>query len=184
MEEFTVFLLLAEKTIKTIIFRCLKGYSYGYASACPDKRRYSFRRLVWTWWWYWWIGGLPFLYNLYGKIFRRTFSSYPALIELPFTHVATLLVKNMFFKKGVLTNFVKFTGKHLCQSLFFNKVAGLLLKKGHWHRCFPVNIAKFLRTPFLTEHPRWLLLQTWDLAAFPRATCSSTGLSKIICFRK
>ena len=26
---------------------------------------------------------------------------------------------------GVLTNFVKFTGKHLCQSLFFNKVADL-----------------------------------------------------------
>ena len=36
-------------------------------------------------------------------------------------------------KKGVLKNFAKFTGKHLCQSLFFNKVAGLrpttLLKK-------------------------------------------------------
>ena len=28
-------------------------------------------------------------------------------------------------KKGVLRNFTKFTGKHLCQSLFFNKVAGL-----------------------------------------------------------
>ena len=28
-------------------------------------------------------------------------------------------------KKGVLENFVKFTGQHLCQSLFFNKVAGL-----------------------------------------------------------
>ena len=28
---------------------------------------------------------------------------------------------------GVLENFAKFTGKHLCQSLFFNKVAGLVL---------------------------------------------------------
>ena len=27
-----------------------------------------------------------------------------------------------------------------------------------WHRCFPVNFVKFLRTPFLTEHLRWLLL--------------------------
>ena len=27
-------------------------------------------------------------------------------------------------KKGVLRNFAKFTGKHLCQSLFFNEVAG------------------------------------------------------------
>ena len=36
-------------------------------------------------------------------------------------------------RKGVLSNFAKFTGKHLCQSLFFNKVAVLkpanLLKK-------------------------------------------------------
>ena len=41
--------------------------------------------------------------------------------------------KVMFCKKGVLKNFVKFTGKHLCQSLFFNKFAGVrsetLLKK-------------------------------------------------------
>ena len=31
-------------------------------------------------------------------------------------------------KKVVLRNFVKFTGKHLCQSLFFNKVAALRLQ--------------------------------------------------------
>ena len=31
---------------------------------------------------------------------------------------------DMFCKKGVLKNFAKFTGKHLCQSLFFNEVAG------------------------------------------------------------
>ena len=57
----------------------------------------------------------------------------------------------MFYEKGVLRNFTKFTGKHLCQSLFFNKVAGLrlatFLKKKLWHRCFAVNFAKFLRTP-------------------------------------
>ena len=28
----------------------------------------------------------------------------------------------VFRKKGVLRNFTKFTGKHLCQSLFFNKL--------------------------------------------------------------
>ena len=32
---------------------------------------------------------------------------------------------DVFCQKGVLRNFAKFTGKHLCQSLFFNKVAGL-----------------------------------------------------------
>ena len=32
----------------------------------------------------------------------------------------------VFCKKGALENFTKFTGKHLCQSVFLNKVAGLL----------------------------------------------------------
>ena len=66
-------------------------------------------------------------------------------------------------KKGVLRNFTKFIEKHLCQSLFFNKVAGLrpatLLKKGLWHRCFPVNFVEFQRTPFCIEHLWWLLLK-------------------------
>ena len=35
----------------------------------------------------------------------------------------------VFCKKGFLRNFAKFSGKHLCQSLFFNKVK-TLLKKG------------------------------------------------------
>ena len=37
--------------------------------------------------------------------------------------------------------------KHLCQSLFLNKVAGIrpatLFKKRLWHRCFPVNFETF-----------------------------------------
>ena len=63
--------------------------------------------------------------------------------------------------KGVLRNFAKFTGKHLCQSLFFNKFAGLpatLLKKT-LVQVFSCKFAKFQRTPFLsTEHLPWLLL--------------------------
>ena len=69
----------------------------------------------------------------------------------------------VFCKKGVSKNFTKFTGKHLCQSLFLNKVADLrpetLLRKRLWHRCFPVNFANFLRIPFITEHLWWLLLK-------------------------
>ena len=68
----------------------------------------------------------------------------------------------VFCKKDVLRNFTKLTGEHLCQSLFFDKVAGLrpatLFKKKLWHRCFLVNFVKLLRTPFLTEHLWWLLL--------------------------
>ena len=36
---------------------------------------------------------------------------------------------DVFCEKGVLRNSAKFTGKHLCQSLFFNKVAGGALRK-------------------------------------------------------
>ena len=61
--------------------------------------------------------------------------------------------RRCFIRKGILKNFTKFTGKHLCQSPFFNKVAGLrsatLLKKRLWHKCFPVNFVTFLSTPFL-----------------------------------
>ena len=33
----------------------------------------------------------------------------------------------------------------------------IVIKKRLWYRCFPVNFAIFLRTPFLTEHRRLLL---------------------------
>ena len=45
----------------------------------------------------------------------------------------------------------------------FNKVVGLnrcsFIKKRLWHRCFPVNFAKFQRTPFLKNISGRLLLQ-------------------------
>ena len=58
----------------------------------------------------------------------------------------------VFCKKGVLRNFIKFTGKHLCLR------SATLLKKRLWHRYFLVNFMKFLRTPFFTKHLWWLLL--------------------------
>ena len=47
-------------------------------------------------------------------------------------------------KKVVLKNFAKFAGKYLCHRL--------------WHRCFPVNSAKFLRTAFSQNTSGRLLL--------------------------
>ena len=53
-------------------------------------------------------------------------------------------------KKGALINFTKFTGKHLCQSVFFNKVTGLraatLLNKKLWHKFLPVNFCEIFTT--------------------------------------
>ena len=54
-------------------------------------------------------------------------------------------------RKGVLRNFAKFTGKHLCQSLFF--------KKETLARRFPVNFTKFVRTSFL-QNTSWRLILT------------------------
>ena len=78
--------------------------------------------------------------------------------------LSQFLTRRCSVKKGVLSNFAKFTGKHLCQSLYFNKVAALLKKK-LWHRCFPVNFAKFLRTRFLQNTSRRLLLQIYEKPA-------------------
>ena len=52
----------------------------------------------------------------------------------------------VFCKKGVLRNFAKFTGKHLCQSFYFNKVAGEACKFGCHVFSDSVDI-KFFRGP-------------------------------------
>ena len=53
----------------------------------------------------------------------------------------------VFCKKGVLKTFAKFTGKHLCQSLFFNKVAGF--KNTFFYRTPPVAASVIF--PYITE---------------------------------
>ena len=82
----------------------------------------------------------------------------------------------MFWKKGVLRNFAKFTEKHLCQSLFLNKVAGLwpcnFIIKETLVQVFSVNFAKFLKTPFFTEHLWWLHLSKGLDFVFPPVNLS------------
>ena len=56
-------------------------------------------------------------------------------------------------KKGGLRSFTKVTEKHLPQSLG----PATSLNKRLWHRCFTVNFAKFLRTPFLQKTSMRLL---------------------------
>ena len=74
----------------------------------------------------------------------------------------------VFCRKGALGKFSKFIEKHLCQSFFFNKVAGLrpanLLKKRPWHMYFPVSFAKLLRTPFLNKTPLVAAFETMRLS--------------------
>ena len=96
------------------------------------------------------------------ELLYRCFQSHPI--------VRTFLVnfrssrQEVFCKKSVLKNSVKFTGKHLCQSLFFNKsLFSTLLKKRFYRRCFSVNFVKFLRTPFFIAHLWWQLLKLGGL---------------------
>ena len=66
---------------------------------------------------------------------------------------------DVFCEKGVLRNFAKFTGKHLCQSLFINKVAGgacNFIKKETLTQVFSCEFCEiskntlFYRTPLVT----------------------------------
>ena len=59
------------------------------------------------------------------SIFWKMKRLYLPLLLLPFSIISRSSRPEVFCKKGVLRNVTKFTGKHLCQSLFFNKVAGL-----------------------------------------------------------
>ena len=52
----------------------------------------------------------------------------------------------VFYKKGVNKNFAQFTGKHLYQSLFFNKEAVA--------QVFSCEFCKIFKNTFFTEHPR------------------------------
>ena len=89
----------------------------------------------------------------------------------------------VFCKWGVVRNFTKFTGKHLCQS-FFNKVAGLtpatLLKKRLWYRCFPVNFAKFLRTPSVAASVASYILHFYLKTIYNSSICILLSIIKNI----
>ena len=72
-------------------------------------------------------------------------------------------------KFSEIRNFTKFQEKHSWRSLvlsskdsgFIKKDSYNVIKKRLWHRCFPVNFAKFLRTAFSQDTCGWLLLYFW-----------------------
>ena len=103
--------------------------------------------------------------------------------HLPLNHRPTHSSRpDMYCKKGVLKHFAKWTGKHLQQSLFFNKVCRLevynffkkdtlaqmfscefckifkntffIWKKRLQYRCFIVNLANILAKTFFIEQLR------------------------------
>ena len=59
----------------------------------------------------------------------------------------------VFCKKDVLKNFTKFTVKPLCQSLFFNKVAGLFIKKETLAQGFYCKFCEIFKNIFFNKIP-------------------------------
>ena len=80
------------------------------------------------------------------------------------------MLKKLFFIFGCiwLNKIVTFRSSHQRCS------TATLVKKRLWHRCFPVNFVKFLRTPFCTDYLWWLLLVIltridWELLSLKRS---------------
>ena len=82
------------------------------------------------------------------KIFLLELFGFQLCVSILF-HKIRSSRSQMFFKIGVLKIFAVFTGKHQRWSLFLIKLQTWRPVKRLQHRCFSVDIAKFLRTSFL-----------------------------------
>ena len=95
-----------------------------------------------------------------GRIFH-----YKVPFPLNFTSLKKILQKQSsgsILEKRCSQKFRQIHRKTPVSQSFFKKScrsqACNFIKKTLQHMCFPVNLAKFLRTPFFIEHLRWLLL--------------------------
>ena len=98
----------------------------------------------------------------------------------PKSHVFNLLYHqkqplDVFCKKDVLKNFVQFTGKHLYQSLFFNKVAGVasnFIKKETRSQVFSCEFCEIFKKTYFKEHLQtatsvtFNTLETWETQGY------------------
>ena len=83
-------------------------------------------------------------------------------------------------KKGVLGNFAKSRGKHVCQSLFLNKVAGL---NEALAQVFSCEFWKISKNTFSTEHIETtasgaLVPRKWYLATIYNRRVNTLFLNK------
>ena len=98
----------------------------------------------------------------------------------PKSHVFNLLYHqkqplDVFCKKVVLKNFVQFTGKHLYQSLFFNKVACVasnFIKKETRSQVFSCEFCEIFKKTYFEEHLQtatsvtFNTLETWEAQGY------------------
>ena len=106
------------------------------------------------------------LHLLYKKRFSENWGKFPGkylqwtlLLIFKFAEQLQKQPPKVFFEESLIRNFAKFEGKHLCESLFFNKVVGLspatLLKV----TLAQVFSCEFYKAPFLQNSSGRLFLQ-------------------------
>ena len=79
-----------------------------------------------------------------------------------------------FCKKCALRNFAEFKGKHLCHSLFFNKVSGNFIKKKTLAQVFSCEFCEISKSTFFYRTP--------PVAASGKNPQHSTWLDKLVIF--
>ena len=94
------------------------------------------------------------------SFFLSHFSIFPSFVFF-YKKIIISSYRRCFVEEGVLRNFAKFTGKP-------------------WHRFFPVYFAKFLRTPFLQNTSRQLLLKNLKLSFYSVAILKQNFTSQIL----
>ena len=106
------------------------------------------------------------LHLFYKKRFSENWGKFPGkylqwtlLLIFKFAEQLQKQPPKVFFEESLIRNFAKFEGKHLCESLFFNKVVGLspatLLKV----TLAQVFSCEFYKKPFLQNSSWQLFLQ-------------------------
>ena len=91
----------------------------------------------------------------------------------------------MFCEKDVLRNLAKFTGKHLCQSLFFSKVADIrpatLLKKKNLEQVFSCEFCKISKNTFTYRAPVVTASVISHSGVYPLSFIVTYGMSSAYC---
>ena len=98
------------------IFYWFKSFNKSLSSSCIISFSTFFYVFNFSVWHLLYTIICAFYYFMYSVSILWLFSFYALEFVLKYSDL-------MFCKKGVLKNFAKFTGKHLCQIFFFNKVA-------------------------------------------------------------
>ena len=85
-------------------------------------------------------------------------------------------VPGRYSVKKAFLEFLLNSQENTCATISF-------LKKRLWQRCFPVNLAKFLGTSFLTEHLWWLLLVFQSESTLCSFTTSCSKQAQYLTFK-